>query len=76
MQTIATHGRKLEVGLGWFRRGNPPNRDFVEHLGGGMGFWNCLRVHPERGLGVVVMGNATSYDHDAVARAGVDEAGS
>jgi CubicO group peptidase (beta-lactamase class C family) len=74
MQTIATRGRKIEVGLGWFRRGASPDTDFVEHLGGGAGFWNCLRIHPDRGIGVVVMGNATSYDHDAIARAAVGDA--
>jgi CubicO group peptidase (beta-lactamase class C family) len=72
MQTIITRGRRLEVGLGWFRRGAPPDADFVEHLGGGAGFWNCMRIYPARGLGVVTMGNATSYDHDAVVRAGVE----
>jgi CubicO group peptidase (beta-lactamase class C family) len=72
MQTIVTHGRRLQVGLGWFRRGAAPDADFVEHLGGGAGFWNCMRIYPARGVGVVIMGNATSYDHDAVVRAGVD----
>jgi CubicO group peptidase (beta-lactamase class C family) len=69
MQRIISHGRRLEVGLGWFRRGATPQDDFVEHLGGGAGFWNCLRVYPERGIGVVLMGNATSYDHDTICRA-------
>lgn len=70
MQTMITRGRKLEVGLGWFRRGTPSQSDnFVEHLGGGVGFWNCLRIYPARGLAAVVMGNATTYDHDAIIRA-------
>jgi hypothetical protein len=28
-----------------------------------------MRIYPEEGLGVVTMGNATSYDHAAVAEA-------
>jgi CubicO group peptidase (beta-lactamase class C family) len=69
MRTIVVRGRHLEVGLGWFRRGKVDSRDFVEHLGGGAGFWNCLRVYPGAGAGAVVMGNATSYDHDAIIEA-------
>lgn len=66
MQMIVARGRKLEVGLGWFRRDAAPGADFVEHLGGGAGFWSCLRIFPTRDRAVVVMGNATTYDHDAV----------
>ena len=35
--------------------------------GGGVGFWNCLRLYPVAGVGAVVMGNATSLDHGAIA---------
>jgi hypothetical protein len=28
-----------------------------------------MRLYPDDGLGIVTMGNATSYDHDAVATA-------
>jgi hypothetical protein len=42
---------------------------FVEHLGGGAGFFNVMRLYPEPGVGVVVMGNATKYDVDRVAGA-------
>ena len=69
MQTIISRGRRLEVGLGWFRRGPHRDLDYVEHLGGGAGFWNCMRVYPEHDRGVVVMGNATSYDHNAIVSA-------
>ncbi len=31
--------------------------------------WNCMRVYPDSGTGVFMMGNATSYDHDSIARA-------
>ncbi len=66
MRTISAEGKKIEVGLGWFRRGRNPGRDYVEHLGGGAGFWNCMRLYPDRGIGIVIMGNATSYDHDSI----------
>jgi CubicO group peptidase (beta-lactamase class C family) len=66
MREIVAHGRAIEVGMGWFRRGKSRSTDFVEHLGGGAGFWNCLRIYPQAGVGAVVMGNATAYDHNAI----------
>ena len=73
MQTLQSSGRKLEVGFGWFRRGADRTAgDFWEHLGGGGGFWSVMRIYPARGVGVLSMGNATSYDHDAVADVGRD----
>jgi CubicO group peptidase (beta-lactamase class C family) len=71
MQTIRASGRGLDVGFGWFRRGSDriSGRDHLEHLGGGGGFWNMMRIYPERRLGVLAMGNATSYDHQQVAEA-------
>ncbi len=70
MQTIQAVGRRLSVGLGWFRRGpKHAEHDHLEHLGGGGGFWNMMRIYPEHRLGVLVMGNATSYDHEQVAQA-------
>jgi CubicO group peptidase (beta-lactamase class C family) len=66
MREVVARGRRFEVGLGWFRRGRRPG-PHLEHLGGGAGFWSCLRLEPERGLAVVTMGNATKYDHDALA---------
>jgi CubicO group peptidase (beta-lactamase class C family) len=75
MQNIATRDGKMDVGLGWFRfhsaRGRLPG--FIEHLGGGGGFFNVMRLYPERGLGIVIMGNATSYDHEAMARSIIDQ---
>jgi CubicO group peptidase (beta-lactamase class C family) len=75
MQNIATRSDKMDVGLGWFRlrsaRGRVP--DYIEHLGGGGGFFNVMRLYPERGLGIVIMGNATSYDHEAIARSIIDQ---
>jgi CubicO group peptidase (beta-lactamase class C family) len=75
MRTIVAQGRRIEVGMGWFRRGRVRSADFVEHLGGGAGFWNCLRVYPEARLGAIVMGNATSYDHNAILDAALAEMG-
>lgn len=68
MRRVSPKGGKRDFGLGWFRpresrNGRPA---FVEHLGGGAGFWNVMRVYPEESLGVVMMGNATSYDHESV----------
>ena len=34
--------------------------------GGGAGFWNVMRIYPEESLGAIVMGNTTSYDHNAI----------
>lgn len=69
MQTLQVRGRKLDVGYGWFRRGADRTKaEFWEHLGGGGGFWSMMRIYPDRGVGIVTMGNATAYDHDAVAK--------
>lgn len=70
MRQITVPGRRYDLGLGWFRpakhrRADPP---FVEHLGGGAGFFNLMRIYPSRRVGVVVMGNVTRYNIDAVAR--------
>jgi CubicO group peptidase (beta-lactamase class C family) len=70
MREITCRGARFDLGLGWFRPAKQRNADpaFVEHLGGGAGFFNVLRVYPTRGVGVAVMGNTTSYDIDSVAR--------
>jgi CubicO group peptidase (beta-lactamase class C family) len=69
MRDIRVQGRRYDLGLGWFRPSNQRNADppFVEHLGGGAGFFNVIRIYPTREVGIVVMGNATNYDIDAVA---------
>ncbi len=71
MQTIRVSGRRIEVGLGWYRRGaaRKSGERYLEHLGGGGGFWNMMRIYPECGLGVLAMANATRYDHEQVAEA-------
>lgn len=73
MQEITVMGKPYDLGLGWFRpHGAPrpasPDDEWVQHYGGGGGFWNVLRVYPHRGLGVAVMGNTTRrWDVDTVA---------
>jgi CubicO group peptidase (beta-lactamase class C family) len=70
MQTSHARGRKMEVGYGWKRRlSDRAPADFWEHLGGGGGYWSMMRIYPEAQLGVVSMGNATSYDHASLAEA-------
>ena len=73
MRDIAARGRTIEVGMGWLRRGSSRSTDFLEHLGGGAGFWNCMRLCSHAEVGAVVMGNATSYNHDAIVDAALFE---
>lgn len=70
MRQLTVRGRRYDMGLGWFRPASQRNADppFVEHLGGGAGFFNLIRIYPTRGVGVAVMGNVTKYHIDAVAR--------
>ena len=69
MRQIDKEGKRFDLGLGWFVPANQRAADpaFVEHLGGGAGFFNVMRMYPSVGVGAVVMGNATKYDVDAVA---------
>jgi CubicO group peptidase (beta-lactamase class C family) len=68
MQRITPRGGKRDFGLGWFRSREAAQRRpaFVEHLGGGAGFWNVMRLYPDKSLGVVMMGNTTHYDHESL----------
>jgi CubicO group peptidase (beta-lactamase class C family) len=70
MRRIDLEGKRYDLGLGWFRPADARAADppFVEHLGGGAGFFNVIRMYPTVGVGAAVMGNATKYDIDAVAR--------
>ena len=69
MRQIELPGRRFDLGLGWFRPADHRTDDppFVEHLGGGAGFFNVIRIYPTRSVGIAVMGNATKYDIDSVA---------
>jgi CubicO group peptidase (beta-lactamase class C family) len=60
MSAITTPGRPYDLGLGWFRRHDAANGR-VEHLGGGMGYWNVLRLDPKSGMGAAVMSNVTRH---------------
>ena len=72
MRRIAHPGRPFDHGIGWFRRPGPGAEEWVEHLGTGAGFWNAMRLYPDRGLGVVVFAGTTRrWDVDAVFRAAV-----
>ncbi|MGH2755718.1 MAG: serine hydrolase domain-containing protein [Actinomycetota bacterium] len=77
MRRISLQGKRYDLGLGWFRpasrRDSTPG--FVEHLGGGAGFFNCMRAYPTKGVGAIVVGNATRYDVDSVAALALDYAG-
>jgi CubicO group peptidase (beta-lactamase class C family) len=75
MREIVASGRRFDLGLGWFRPANHRGEDplFVEHLGGGAGFFNLIRTYPTVGIGIAVMGNATRYDIDAVAACALTE---
>lgn len=53
-------GSQAAHGLGWFRRPSNPSGNYVEHFGAGAGFWNVMRIYPDRGLGIAVMANSTT----------------
>jgi CubicO group peptidase (beta-lactamase class C family) len=67
MQAVSMPGKPFDHGLGWFRKPSDRARarPFVEHYGGGGGYHNLVRLYPDAGVGVVVMGNSTAYDVDA-----------
>jgi CubicO group peptidase (beta-lactamase class C family) len=65
MRRLDQKGKPFDHGLGWFRRPATGRGDWVEHFGAGAGFWNVIRLYPDRGLGVVVMTNSTTtYDFE------------
>ena len=67
MRRLDHPGKAFVHGLGWFRRPSerPGAGDWVEHFGAGAGYWNVMRLYPDRGFGVVVMSNSTtSYPFD------------
>ena len=67
MQQISSRGETLDVGFGWFRRSSSLERfPYLQQIGGGAGFFNIMRVYPQEQIGVVVMGNSTSFDIERV----------
>jgi CubicO group peptidase (beta-lactamase class C family) len=65
MRDIHVKGTQFDHSAGWFRKHtNGPHGSYVEHFGTGLGFWNIMRLYPERGRGIVIMSNSTtSYDY-------------
>ena len=78
MQQPTACGRKLDVALAWFRRhaDEDGGARYWEHLGGGAGFLNTIRFYSQIKLGVVTMGNLTSWNYRQLARAVTDPASS
>jgi CubicO group peptidase (beta-lactamase class C family) len=73
MRRISHAGRPFDHGIGWFRKPSTGRADWVEHFGAGAGFWNAMRLYPERDRGVVVMANTTAaYDIDDLCQAAVN----
>jgi CubicO group peptidase (beta-lactamase class C family) len=67
MRTIASPGKRFDHGIGWFRKPADAHRTpaFVEHYGTGCGYWNAMRIYPERRLAMVAMTNTTyAWDFD------------
>ena len=60
MTAVATPGRPYDLGLGWFRP-HDEHGPQVEHFGGGMGYWNLLRMNPQTAHGAAVMSNTTRH---------------
>jgi CubicO group peptidase (beta-lactamase class C family) len=69
MRHITMPGKRYDLGLGWFRPASQRTADppFVEHLGGGAGFYNLIRIYPTQAVGIAIMGNATTYPIDTIA---------
>jgi CubicO group peptidase (beta-lactamase class C family) len=66
MRRVDHKGRQFDHGIGWFRRPGTP-AGAVEHLGTGAGFWNVIQLHPDEGIGIVLMANTTRpYDVDSL----------
>ena len=65
MRNIDHPGKPFDHGTGWFRRPSDATDTWVEHFGAGAGFWNVMRLYPERGVGIVLMSNSTrTYDFE------------
>jgi CubicO group peptidase (beta-lactamase class C family) len=72
MRRLSFPGTPFDHGLGWFRP--TAYRDarpaFVEHWGTGGGFWNVMRLYPERDLGIVLMANTSqAYEYHTIMQA-------
>ena len=66
-QQISATGNRLDVGFGWFREHDSSEQvSYLQQIGGGAGFFNVMRIYPKESLGIVVMGNSTSYNIEQV----------
>jgi CubicO group peptidase (beta-lactamase class C family) len=63
---MSTDGKPLGFGLAW-HLGRQGSESIVEHAGGGPGIDTLLRLYPERGLSIAVLGNANGYGPGKVA---------
>ena len=59
MRAVIHPGKPFDHGIGWFRRPTSSPERWVEHFGSGVGYWNVMRLYPDRGLGVAIMSNGT-----------------
>ncbi|MCP4537380.1 MAG: serine hydrolase [Chloroflexi bacterium] len=53
-------------GLGWLVHTNEQGQRWLSHGGGGPGFGTDMRLYPDESLGIVVIGNDTTYDKSAI----------
>jgi CubicO group peptidase (beta-lactamase class C family) len=60
MRRIVASGPAYQHAIGWFRRPTGNDEPYLEHFGAGAGFWNVMRIYPERDLGMVIMTNSTT----------------
>ncbi|MFC7362177.1 serine hydrolase domain-containing protein [Nocardioides astragali] len=62
MRTITAPGKRFDHGTGWFRKpaDSASSPTFVEHYGTGGGYWNAMRIYPQRRLAIVAMTNTTA----------------
>ena len=66
LETLS-HAEDYRQGLGWQAHLTKDSRRFLAHSGGGPGFATIFRVYPGENLGVVVMGNDSTIDQEALA---------
>ncbi len=67
MRQIQTPGKPFNFGLAWFRKSINSEPEFVEHYGGGAGFFNVMRLYPGLDQGIVLMANTTTaYDFETL----------
>jgi CubicO group peptidase (beta-lactamase class C family) len=59
MRNVEFPGKPFDHAIGWFRRPTSSPERYVEHFGAGVGYWNVMRIYPDRGLGVAIMSNGT-----------------